>query len=114
MGTFQRGRHSTAFILLILTDGPSYGLEMLEKIDVLVPGNRMDRAILYKNLGTLEKEGCVTITLDDSIKGPVRKYYSITIKGYEMLKDCAEEIQFRVTNLSIFLDKYNTVKVKEI
>lgn len=107
MGTFQRGKHATAFILITLTDGPSYGLELLAKIDNLIPGNKMDRAILYRNLGKLEKEGLVTVSLDDSKSGPVRKYYTITETGYLNLDEFEKDISFRVNNLNIFLDKYN-------
>lgn len=113
MGTFQRGKHASSFILLILTEGPSYGLEMLSKLEDLIPGNAMDRAVLYKNLSRLEKEECVTISLDDSEKGPVKKYYTLTEKGYASLKECAENIQFRVNNLNIFLNKYNSLDHRE-
>ena len=111
MGTFQRGSCAPSFILLILTDGPSYGLELLKKIDSLIPGKMMDKAILYKNLNKLEKEGKVTVRLDDSKHGPVRKYYTITESGYAALEESEKEISFRAKNLQIFLDKYNQLKL---
>lgn len=110
MGTFQRGRHAPAFILIILTDGPSYGLELLKKIDSLIPGNRMDKAILYKTLSKMVKEKKLTVTLDDSQSGPVRKYYTITESGLQALEDFEKDIRFRVKNLQIFLNKYDQLK----
>ena len=109
MGTFQRGRHAPAFILILLTDGPAYGLELLEKIDEMVPGNKMEKAVLYRNLGKLEKEGKVTVRLDDSRSGPVRKYYTITDNGYEALDEFYIDISQRVKNLNIFMKKYNSI-----
>jgi len=113
MGTFQRGRHAPAFILIILTDGPSYGLELLDKIDEMIPGNKMEKAILYRNLGSLEKEGKVTVRLDDSQSGPVRKYYAITEKGYKALDEFYSDICFRVKNLNKFMEKYNQLTEKK-
>lgn len=110
MGTFQRGSCAPSFILLILTDGPSYGLELMKKIESLINGKMMDKAILYKTLGKLEKERKVTVTLDDSQHGPVRKYYTITETGYSALRDYEKEIRFRASNLQTFLDKYNHFK----
>lgn len=115
MGAFQRGRHSMAFLLLCLVDGPAYGLELQQRLDELIPENGMDRAILYRSLNKLEKEGRISVRLDDSRSGPVRKYYTLTEKGYELLDEFEKDIRYRVANLSLFLDKYERdVKKKEI
>lgn len=110
MGTFQRGRHAPAFILLCLTDGEAYGLELIERIKDFIPGNKMDRAILYRTLGKLEKEGKITVRLDATQSGPVRKYYSLTKDGYEELGKYEKDIRFRVKNLIRFLDKYDSLQ----
>lgn len=110
MGPFQRGRHVQAFILLCLTDGEAYGLEIQERIDDLIPQNRMDRAFLYRTLNRLEKENCVTVRLDESHRGPIRKYYTLKSEGYSVLESFEKEIQFRVNNLTLFLDKYTRFK----
>ncbi len=109
MGPFQRGRHVQAFILLCLTDGEAYGLEIQERINNLIPQNRMDRAFLYRTLNRLEEEGSICVRLDDSQKGPVRKYYTLKTKGYSELESFEKEIRFRVNNLTIFLDKYTLI-----
>lgn len=113
MGTFQRGRHVSAFILISLTDGPAYGLELIERINDLIPGNKLDRAILYRTLGKMEKEGKISVRLDDSRSGPVRKYYSLTDEGYNDLDAFEKDIRFRVKNLMVFLDKYEKIKKEQ-
>lgn len=112
MGSFQRGRHVQAFILLSLTDGSAYGLEIHERINELISDDWMDRAFLYRTLVKLEKEGYISVRLDDSQSGPVRKYYTLTNEGYGELDSFEKEIRFRVKTLTIFLDKYSLTKSK--
>ena len=106
MSTCRRGRFAPAFILLFLTEGPSYGTQLLRQIAAALPENRMDNAVIYRSLQHLEAEGSVVSTLDDSQSGPVRKYYHITPKGEDSLKDFNDEIQRMLDNLSVFQDKY--------
>lgn len=113
MGIFQKGRHAQAFILICLVDGPAYGLELQERIEALTHGDMIDRAFLYRSLNRLAEEGRVSVRLDDSQRGAVRKYYSLTESGYSLLDDFEEHIRNRVINLKAFLGKYEQMKRKE-
>jgi len=114
MGTFQRGRHAQAFILICLTDGPAYGLELQERITNLIPGNEIDRAFLYRSLSKLESEGYLSVSVDASSKGPVRKYYSLTDSGYNLLDEFEVDIRERVENLNSFISKYEKLQRKKV
>jgi PadR family transcriptional regulator PadR len=110
MGAFQHGHHAQAFILLALTEGPSYGVKLHERIEKKIPGNKLDRPFLYRTLNRLEREGKVNLHLDDSQSGPVRKYYSLTERGWNELAEFEKDIRFRVKTLSFFLDEYGRIK----
>ncbi len=113
MGTFQRGRHSQAFILICLTDGPSYGLEIKNRISNLIGNSEIDLSFLYRTLNKLEKEGYLASYLDNSNQGPARKYYKLTQSGYKMLDEFEEDIRDRVKNLQAFLFKYDEVNKRK-
>lgn len=106
MATHRPGRHAPAFILLLLQQHPSYGLELLARLTDLAPKHRMDSAIVYRTLKQLEQAGTVTSHLDDSHPGPARKMYTITPKGVETLSAYAKDIAQCVENLSIFLEAH--------
>ena len=107
MGSFQRGRHAQAFILICLVDGPSYGLELKNRISKLIDNSEIDLSFLYRTLNKLEKEGCLTSHLGNESSGPVRKYYKLTPLGYERLEQFDEDIRERVKNLQAFLKKFD-------
>lgn len=113
MGTFQRGKHSQAFILVCLTDGPSYGLELKNRIETLTDSCDVDLSFLYRTLNKLAKEGYLTSYLDNLSKGPARKYYKLTKLGYKMLDEFEVDIRDRVKNLQSFLSKYEEFKQNE-
>jgi DNA-binding PadR family transcriptional regulator len=114
MGTFQRGRHAQAFILICLADGPAYGLELQERIERFTQGDRLDRAFLYRTLNKLHQEERVSCRTDASQPGGVRKFYSLTDSGYRLLDDFEKDIRSRVKNLSAFLDKYEQIKSNQL
>jgi DNA-binding PadR family transcriptional regulator len=114
MGTFQKGRHAQSFILICLVDGPAYGLELQRRIEKMTHGDIIDRAFLYRSLNKLAEEGRVSVRLDDSQRGAVRKYYSLTESGYDLLHDFQQDICHRVINLNAFLEKYEQMKQKKM
>ena len=103
MATHRPGRHAPAFLLLLLSERPSYGLELLSRLDAMVPDHRMDSAIVYRTLGKLHQDGLVTSALDDSAPGPAKKIYTITHSGRHALEQHARDIEQCVGNLQIFL-----------
>jgi PadR family transcriptional regulator len=109
MATHRPGRYAPAFILLLLRQQPSYGLEILARLTALVPNHRMDSAIVYRTLKQLEREGHVTSHLDDSHPGPARKMYAVTAQGIEALDGHARDIAQCVENLNVLLDTHSAL-----
>jgi len=104
------GRHTGAFILLFLTEGDSYGRELLRKCEKELPFNPIDDAIIYRTLNKLESEGAVESYLDTSNQNkPIRKY-KITKFGEARLNHFYEDIKEKMENLIFFIDKYNIWK----
>lgn len=73
MHSKKRGRHAPAFILLAVALEPNHGLGILNTLNEIVPGNRLDTAIIYRKLSELEKKGCITSEWADSEAGPRKK-----------------------------------------
>lgn len=70
--------------LLIISRGPVYGYELLDKLRE----NGLDsvsKGSIYPLLLRLQKKGYIESKLEISNKGPERKYYSITFKGRDYL-----------------------------
>jgi PadR family transcriptional regulator PadR len=72
-------------VLLIVADNEVYALDILKKLKeadmVVVEGT------LYPLLSRLKREELVEYSWQESESGPPRKYYIITKKGTELLKE---------------------------
>lgn len=110
----KQGRHAPAFILLFLAEGPSYGLDLLKKMDSLLPCNKIDSAAIYRSLKDLEQEELVVSEWDTSNSGPAKKYYRITEKGLNELTEFKKHIEVKIQNLNFFLGKYEDLKSKGV
>lgn len=104
------GRHTGAFLLLFLTEGDSYGGQLLQKCEEELPINPIDSSILYRTLKTLEKEGAVESYLDTFNQDKLIKMYKITKVGKRKLEDFQIDIEEKMKNLSFFLNKYQEWK----
>lgn len=72
-------------VLSIIAEGETYGYEILSRLaqcgfETLLEGT------LYPILTRLEKKGYISCRRGKSPYGPVRKYYSITLSGEQMLE----------------------------
>ncbi|WP_430884966.1 PadR family transcriptional regulator [Fusibacter sp. JL216-2] len=103
----KRGRHAPAFILLAVALEPNHGLGILNTLNEIVPGNRLDTAIIYRKLSELEKKGCITSEWADSDAGPRKKIYSITDQGRDQLAEFKEDIEGSIKRLNNFLRLYD-------
>ena len=73
-------------LLAVISEGEIYGYEMIEKLsnygfDMISEGS------IYPLLLRMKKEELVFTKEKDSPSGPKRKYYTLTPKGYEELKE---------------------------
>ncbi len=102
----RHGRHAPAFILLIISLEPNHGLGILNKLNALVPQNRIDTSIVYRTLKDFENDGYIKSKWADSDAGPKKKVYEITSEGIKRLNTFQEDVLKSKNNLEIFLDTY--------
>ncbi len=77
----------TAWLLLLLDRGASYGYELRRDLDA----HRLsvDPSVLYRSLRKLERDGWVESRWLQSAAGPRRRLYRLTAKGRRNLDDIA-------------------------
>ena len=66
-------RFTEPAVLLVLRDSPGHGYELLEQLQELMPGERIDMGNLYRILRSLERDGLVDSTWDDDAPGPAKR-----------------------------------------
>ncbi len=103
------GRHAPAFILLILSLGPNHGLGILNKMEEISPGHRLDTAVIYRDLKKLEQEKCICSEWLDSDAGPKKKVYHITESGTKELTNYKEDIEKVIVRLQAFIEVYSNL-----
>lgn len=70
-------------VLALLGTGLRYGFEMEEfaKRTNMRQWAKIGTSTIYKTLGDLEREGAITVDVEESDKGPARKAYALTYDG---------------------------------
>lgn len=106
MNSKHKGRHAPAFILLAIALEPNHGLGILNRLQEIAPGNRLDTAVIYRKLNEMEKKGCITSQWVDSEAGPRKKVYSITEFGLKQLEEFKVDIEESIERLNVFLTVY--------
>ncbi len=105
------GRHAPAFVLLELSKGPNYGLQILKQLKKNLPVCRLDSAAVYRALNSLEASGYVVSYTEDTDSGVAKRFYTITNEGYKALEEFKDDIQTRIQNLEYFLNTYKEMAV---
>ncbi len=77
-----------ALVLAILKDGDTYGYQLSERVSGLMT---VAETALYPVLRRLEAQDMLS-TYSEEHNGRLRKYYSITKKGREKLREYIEEL----------------------
>lgn len=106
----MHGRHTPAFLLLLLLDGPSYGALLLSRLQSELPFCLSDSAIVYRSLKKMEDDGLVETEWIPEESGQPRKWYTLNDNGRAALAEYAEDIRRRLRNLQFFLERYETDK----
>jgi PadR family transcriptional regulator, regulatory protein PadR len=83
-------RFTEPAVLLVLRDSPGHGYELLEKLETLMPAERIDMGNLYRILRSLERDGLVDSTWDDDAAGPAKRVYVISQSGRRVLAQWVE------------------------
>lgn len=83
---------STMLVLSLLEGGDMYGYQMIEELSRRSNDTfQMQEGTLYPILHTLEKGKYLSSYQQQAPSGRMRKYYKLTRKGKELLKDKKDE-----------------------
>lgn len=77
-------------ILSVLTEGEQYGYDLARRLEEAGLGE-IKGGTLYPVLSRLESEELVEIRWETGGGGPSRKYYSLTKRGHNHLREGVEE-----------------------
>ena len=99
-------RFSEPAVLLVLRDTPGHGYELLEELQALMPGERIDMGNLYRILRSLEREGLVASTWDEEAPGPAKRVYVITQSGRRVLAQWVGAFKKIELQIAAFTERY--------
>ena len=78
-------RFAEPALLLLLSERPTHGYELLERLPALLGGDRVDVGNLYRVLRGLEEAGVVASEWSAELPGPAKRTYTLTGDGRELL-----------------------------
>jgi PadR family transcriptional regulator PadR len=79
-------------VLTVIGEGELYGYEIAQRIRELSGGAfAPSEGSLYPSLHRLEADGALVAMWRDSDRGPRRRYYRLTPKGGDMLRESRRE-----------------------
>jgi PadR family transcriptional regulator len=93
-------------LLLLLSERPAHGYELVEPAFELIPCERVDMGNLYRVLRALEDDGLVRSEWDAAEPGPAKRRYELTPQGRELLRAWVKALQQTQAVVSTFLDRY--------
>jgi len=108
----QHGRHTLAFLLLLLSESPSYGAMLLSKLQTEFPHCFSDSADVYRCLEDMTAKGLVRTSWETGKSGQPRKWYTVTPSGRQALKEQYRNIRMRMENLEFFTQRYRELNDK--
>ena len=73
-------------LLRLLSDGPTHGYELLERLPPLIGEERVDVGNVYRALRALEEEGLVVSEWEAALPGPAKRTYTLTDEGRAVLQ----------------------------
>ena len=92
-------------LLVLLSDGPTHGYELLERLPQLVGDERVDVGNVYRALRGLEEEGLVESEWQEALPGPAKRTYTLTPEGHAVLARWHESLRRLRDDLTEFLDR---------
>jgi len=100
----------TAWLLLLLRDGSSYGYEL--RRELTAREMHVDPAVMYRTLRDMERSGLISSRWMASENGPKRRVYDLTQLGREELVRIAATIEQERNVQSDFLAAFGQDKPK--
>jgi poly-beta-hydroxybutyrate-responsive repressor len=93
-------------LLLLLSERPAHGYDLLEQLPELTGEQRIDMGNLYRVLRALEEDGIVRSEWRDDAPGPSKRIYELTDEGRRLLGGWADALRANQGLVSSFLDRY--------
>jgi PadR family transcriptional regulator PadR len=91
-------------LLRLLSDGPTHGYELLERLPPLIGEERVDVGNVYRALRALEEEGLVVSEWQADLPGPAKRTYTLTDDGRLVLREWLGSLQELRDELTTFID----------
>ena len=86
---------TVALVLLAIMERskePQYGYQIAKRLEEMAAGGvPVKQGTLYPVLRSMDDSGLLSSSVEPSVSGPPRKYYSITKEGREVLGQWKEE-----------------------
>jgi PadR family transcriptional regulator, regulatory protein PadR len=99
-------RFQVAAILLLLSERPGHGYDLLERLPAVIEEERVDVGNLYRVLRALEEQGVVASEWDETLPGPAKRTYELTAAGAAALERWATALTETRTRIDRFLERY--------
>jgi PadR family transcriptional regulator PadR len=93
-------------LLLMLSERPMHGYELIERLPELAGLDRIDVGNLYRFLRALEDEGLVRSEWRGDLPGPAKRTYELTDEGQRVLERWADALAQARDEISEFLARY--------
>ena len=93
-------------LLLLLSEQPAHGYELVDRVAELVPGERPELGGLYRVLRALEEDGLVKSEWDAAEPGPAKRKYELTSAGRELLRAWAKALKQTQVVVDAFLQRF--------
>ena len=94
-------------LLLLLRERPAHGYELVEGLQELLPGERIDMGNLYRVLRALEEDGLVESEWHDGAPGPAKRVYRLSDAGARLLDEWASALTRARERIDGFLTRYD-------
>lgn len=94
-----------ACLLLFLREHPDHGYSLIERLEDI--GAASDRAVVYRTLRVLERDGLVESAWEESEAGPARRTYALTACGERMLDAWAAAFGRSARLLDTYLERFS-------
>lgn len=98
-------RFAEPVLLLLLSDGPTHGYELLERLPELLGEERIDVGNVYRALRALEEDGLVVSEWSGELPGPTKRTYTLTDEGAAVLASWLESLEALRDGLESFVDR---------
>ncbi len=92
-------------LLVLLSDGPTHGYELLERLPELLGEERVDVGNVYRALRSLEDEGLVVSEWSADLPGPTKRTYTLTDEGRAALAAWIDSLTALRDGLDSFVER---------